>query len=423
MREILEYCRIVGLEAWDVLGQMAPYLLFGFFVAGVLSLTMTPAWVERHLGSRGIGPIFKASLFGVPLPLCSCGVIPVSASIRQRGASKSAVVSFLLSTPQTGIDSIAVTYALLGPFFAVFRPVAAFATGIIGGLLVKVFDDDPPRPVADPPAPCEDACSVAGGGRNRFVECLRYGFVTLPKDIGRSMLIGIAIAGALAAVIPADYFANYLGGGILAMVVTMLLGIPVYVCATASVPVALGLMHAGASPGAALVFLIAGPASNAATFATIWKVLGRRTAVIYVATVAACALASGLLLDSFVAAGHVHGAHEHGEFLPAWASHVSAGLLLLIIARGMFSGAAPKAVLRENEFPDGMREIGLKIGGMTCGHCAASVERVLGAVAGVSSATVNLAEKRAALIGEDIDVGAAIGAVEGLGYTAEIESH
>src|SRR3972149_283723 len=129
----------IAWESWSVLGQMAPYLLFGFLMAGVLSVCVSPQFVQRHLGGRGFGPVLKAALLGVPLPLCSCGVIPVSASFRRHGASRAATVSFLLSTPQTGVDSIAITYALLGLVFAAFRPLAALATGLLGGLLVMFF--------------------------------------------------------------------------------------------------------------------------------------------------------------------------------------------------------------------------------------------------------------------------------------------
>ena len=169
-------------EGWVVLGQMAGYLLLGFRVAGVLSVCVSPAWVERHLGGRGLGPVVKASLFGVPLPLCSCGVIPVSASIHRHGASRAATTSFLLSTPQTGVDSIAVTYALLGPVFAVFRPVAALITGFMGGGLVQLFDDSGRTNRTDKVElpTCTDSCCTGRRDESSFLRILRYGVVTLP---------------------------------------------------------------------------------------------------------------------------------------------------------------------------------------------------------------------------------------------------
>jgi len=295
---ILKYLKQVLFDFWDTVSEMSPYLLFGFLVAGILSVLISQRFVERHLGGRGVWPLLKASLLGVPLPLCSCGVIPVSMSLRKHGASKGATISFLLSTPQTGVDSIFVTLSLLGPIFAIFRPLVAFVTGIIGGTLVDVFDEDTEDQSQAPPKCSDERC--AGEEKNsKVTRGLKYGFVTLPRDIGKAMLVGLVIAAVISAVVPEDFFAEkLLGTGIFAMVVMMFLGIPVYVCATASVPVATVLILKGITPGAALVFLITGPATNAAAFTTIWKVLGGRTAIVYLITVAVCALGSGLLLDT-----------------------------------------------------------------------------------------------------------------------------
>jgi uncharacterized protein len=288
----------IAANCWGVLGEMAPYLLFGFLVAGVLSVCVSPEFVERHLGGRGVGPVLKASLWGVPLPLCSCGVIPVAASLRRHGASRAATASFLLSTPQTGADSILVTYAMLGLTFAVYRPVVALATGLLGGLLVMVFVQPNCRSDADASPPCEDHCCCGEAKRHNIVRrALAYGFLTLPRDIGLPLLLGVIIAGATAALATPDQWKPYLGGGVYSIALMMLLGIPVYVCATASVPIAVGLIHLGASPGAALAFLIAGPASNAATITTVWKLLGPRTVLLYLLTIAVSAVGGGLLLD------------------------------------------------------------------------------------------------------------------------------
>ncbi|RKY09608.1 MAG: permease [Planctomycetota bacterium] len=319
---------------WATLTQMSPYLLFGFLVAGVLSVFISPEFVERHLGGHGIWPLLKASLFGIPLPLCSCGVIPVTMSLRKHGASKGAAIAFLLSTPQTGVDSILVTYGLLGPVYAIFRPVAALVTGLVGGAMVTVVDPDKgPQQSAQ----CNDACCADKDKSPKIIRVLRYGFATLPRDIGKSMLVGLLIAAVIAAVIPEDFFAPVLGGGILAMIVMMLLGIPVYVCATASVPVAVALISKGVSPGAALVFLMTGPATNAAAFTTIWASLGKRTALTYLATVAGSAMAAGLFLDRFfpdLAADVQAQAHE---MAPSALGNIAAVVLLGILGWAIFS--------------------------------------------------------------------------------------
>lgn len=313
---------------WATLTQMSPYLLFGFLVAGILSVFISPEFVERHLGGHGIWPLIKASLFGIPLPLCSCGVIPVAMGLRKHGAGKGAAIAFLLSTPQTGADSILVTYSLLGPVYAIFRPLAALITGLIGGSLVKIID---PQKATEQSEPCNDSCCADKNKAPRLARVFRYGLVTLPRDIGKSMLVGLIIAAVISAAIPEDFFAPILGGGILAMIVMMFLGIPIYVCATASVPVAVALIAKGVSPGAALVFLMTGPATNAAAFTTIWASLGKRTALTYIATVAGSALTAGLLLDRFfpnLAAEVQTHCHEMG---PDPVGNISAVILLLIL--------------------------------------------------------------------------------------------
>jgi uncharacterized membrane protein YraQ (UPF0718 family) len=293
-----DFVKSMIIDFWGIVAEMSPYLLFGFLVAGVLSVLISQRFVERHLGGRGVRPLLKASLFGVPLPLCSCGVIPVSMSLHKHGASKGSTISFLLSTPQTGVDSIFVTLSLLGPLFAVFRPLVALVTGVVGGILVNVFGESPEDKSNVPPK-CSDECCDDSENNKKLTRGLKYGFVTLPRDIGKAMLVGLVIAAVISAVVPDDFFVEKLPGtGIFAMVVMMFLGIPVYVCATASVPIAAALISKGLAPGVALVFLITGPATNAAAFTTIWKVLGGRTAGVYLFTVVICALGAGLLLDT-----------------------------------------------------------------------------------------------------------------------------
>jgi len=317
---------------------MASFLLLGFAVAGLLSVFISPAWLERHLGGRGLAPVLKASLFGVPLPLCSCGVIPVSASLKQHGASRAATTAFLLSTPQTGVDSIMVTWTMLGPLFAIFRPVVALLTGVLGGSLVQAF-------VPDEHLSSANGKGLAGaqgtadtrpqGWRARLKAAFEYGTVTLPGDIGRALLIGILIAGFIAAAVPENFLGGFLGAGPLSIALMMIVGIPIYVCATASVPLAAGFIALGATPGAALAFLVAGPATNAATLTTISRVLGRRTMLIYLLTVAASAFGGGLLLDWLLprAADAVPAlsglGHDHGGV--GWFDHLSGVALVLVM--------------------------------------------------------------------------------------------
>jgi uncharacterized membrane protein YraQ (UPF0718 family) len=330
-----DFIKLIITDFWNTIAEMSPYLLFGFFVAGLLSVLVSQRFVERHLGGRGLLPLLKASIFGIPLPLCSCGVIPVSMSLHRHGASKGSTIAFLLSTPQTGVDSIFVTLSLLGPVFAVYRPVAALITGLLGGGLVDAFEKT--RNVQQSPAEkCKNEC-CSSEKSGRVVKGFRYGFITLPRDIGKAMLLGLLIAAFISALVPEGFFAEKLGTGIFAMVVMMFLGIPVYVCAIASVPVAAAMILKGLTPGAALVFLMTGPATNAASFITIWKILGRATAIIYLATVAGCALLGGLLLDHIAAGVNIEMASRPGWMLPDSVKYVSAVVLLGVLGSALIS--------------------------------------------------------------------------------------
>ncbi len=309
-------------QCWLVILDLAPYLLFGFALAGLMSIWVSPQWTERHLGGQGFGPVVKATLMGVPLPLCSCSVIPVVASMRRHGASRAAATAFLLSTPQTGVDSIAVTYALLGPIFAAFRPISALITGILGGVLVLAFGRANSAD-SDMPPVCTDPCCSGDRTAPAWLRAIKYGFVTLPRDLAWPLLAGVAIAGAIAVALPADILQRHLGSGLLTILVLMAAGTLLYVCATASVPIAAGLIHLGASPGAALAFLIVGAATNPAAVTTVWKVLGRRTTVVYLVTAGLSALLCGLALDA-LSSGLVHWLPQVAAFTPvACAGHMT----------------------------------------------------------------------------------------------------
>lgn len=420
--------------SWAVFGAMAPYLLLGFTVAGLLSAVISAEWVERHLGGNGFGQVFKASLFGVPLPLCSCGVIPVAASLRRHGASKGATTAFLLSTPQTGVDSIAVTYGLLGPFLAVVRPVAALVTGFFGGGLVQALNGNGAAVAdGDEEAGCTDTCCDAEQPkRSKIVEALHYGLVILPRDIGKALILGVVISGLISAFVAPQALESYLGGGLLPMFAAMAIGIPLYVCATASTPIALGLIHAGLSPGAALVFLISGPATNTAALTTLWKLLGRRAAILYLITVAVASLATGLAVDGLIGAGGLpesalvpaatsitgQGAHVHheGEGGMPWFETVSALVLLAVLINALRPHRRTAVDDTLAEASDQLLE--LKVDGMHCNGCVQSVQRALSEISGVTNAEVRLDEGRAFIRGSGFSVQDLVDAINSLGFEA-----
>lgn len=426
---MLEPLTNIVVESWGLFGRMAPYLLFGFLAAGIMSVCISPEWVRRHLGGQGFGSILKASLFGVPLPLCSCSVIPVAISMRRHGASRAATTSFLLSTPQTGVDSIFVTYALLGPIFALFRPVAALITGLLGGALVHWFDAADAAKAAAPDE-CAEACCSDRGKRGVVGRVVRYSFVTLPRDLAGALLIGIVIAGAMTALIQQGDLEVYLGAGVGSILLLMLAGVPVYVCATASVPIAAGFMHMGATPGAALAFLIAGPATNAATFTIIWKALGAKTAGIYLFTIAVSAVACGLLLNALTNAVTLlpisDGSHVHGSPTDHWSIHVWAAGLLALLGyalyckhRHRFTKSIPAPSDDQADAPpSGITQATLSVSGMTCEGCAGKVQSVLASCPGVDSATIDLDGGTAAVLGADLVSDHLAAAVTAAGYPA-----
>ena len=281
-------------EIWLVTVAMAPYLLFGFLMAGVLSVLISKDYVRRHLGGRGWLGSLKAALVGVPMPVCSCGVIPLAASLRKHGASRGATASFLASTPQTGVDSLMITYALLGWVFAIFRAAVAFLSGILCGTAVTLVSSEKEEAAAE----CEDECCQPNR-KPMLRRMLEYGFISLPRDISRAVVLGIVLSGIISGLIPSDFFTDRMGNSPLTMLIMLCIGIPLYVCSSASVPIALAFIKAGISPGAALVFLITGPATNAATLTTLWQIIGRKQLGVFLAALALCALAAGFLMNFF----------------------------------------------------------------------------------------------------------------------------
>ena len=413
-REIVhDFIAKFALSIWGTLREMSPFLLFGFLVAGLLSVFVKPDLVERHLGGRGLWQVVKAAVFGVPLPLCSCGVIPVAASLRRHGAGAGATTSFLISTPQTGVDSIMVTLSLLGPVFAIFRPVVAFLSGLLGGLLVNLFGYEKGVAPEEHPTCTAECCSGAQNNRTGLVRALKYGFMTLPRDIHKALVIGILIAGVISAAIPDDYLSRVLGGGIVSMLIMMAIGIPVYVCATASVPIAAALIAKGVSPGAALVFLMTGPATNAATITTVWKIMGKRIAGIYLASVAVSALAAGLILDVFFKGSGGHAMTHTHWMLPGYVNTLCAFALLAVLGFAFFQ---PSRVGEAPETAGKGRRIRVFIAGMTCSHCAKAVQRALVESPGIASAEVDLKKGEATVAGNGFEVAQLTQAVEALGY-------
>jgi len=350
-------------SCWQMLAEAAPYILFGFFVSGLLKGALPDDLVARHLGGSSFTSVLKASVLGIPLPLCSCGVIPAAIGLRRQGAGRGASAAFLVSTPESGVDSMAITYALLDPVMMVLRPVAALLTAMVTGLVINLLPETgvaaPADDAALADACCADDCCAppaALRGFPRLKAGVVYAFGELLRDIGGWLLIGIAVAGVIDALIPDDFFLR-LGDNELTMLLAMLLvGIPLYICASASTPIAAALILKGISPGAALVFLLAGPATNAATVTLVARFWGKGTTAVYLVSIAACSLLAGWLTDVLYAAsgwdiaGQVHAAIEAG---PRWWEQAAAVLLLVMILRSFLPKHQPHSDCGCGEPPGG----------------------------------------------------------------------
>jgi uncharacterized membrane protein YraQ (UPF0718 family) len=331
-------------ELADILLDSGLWLMAGFLLAGLVHVFVPIGWVRRHLGGRGPWPIIKAALMGIPLPLCSCSVIPAAAQLRREGAGKGAAASFAVSTPETGEESIALTWALMGPIMALIRPVAALATAITTGLLINAFvpDDQPSTPARNdtrdrccstPDAACSTTREPPG---RRLARALRYAFVELPADLAPWLLGGLALSALMGAVIPPGWIESHLGKGMGPMLIMLAVSLPLYVCATSSTPVAAMLIAKGLSPGAALVFLLAGPATNTATMAWVAKDLGWRALAIYLAVISAAALLLGAAVDMLPTSTIVSNvaATEPGTHGPLAAA--GAALLTAVLVAGLW---------------------------------------------------------------------------------------
>ena len=339
----------IMLSFWNVLAMMAPWLLVGFLLAGVVSVLLPRAWVVGVMGrTRGWRGVLNAVLIGVPLPVCSCGVLPLTAGLRKAGAGKGAVAGFLISTPQTGIDSILATYALMGPVFAVARPLAAFATGLAGGVAVDVLTRGEADAASVPKKEGHCCCchcheahddspsGVQNAESNVFVRILRTGYGELLGEVARPLAVGLVVAAVVTAFVPTNFFATAFGSNDwLAMPAMVLIGFPMYVCSTASIPIAASLVAKGLTPGAAFVFLMVGPAINAASMTAVAKMIGARAAVAYALVIAVGAIlcGAGINLLPFDALPQV--AADGASEALAWWEHLAAAVLVARVGAGL----------------------------------------------------------------------------------------
>ena len=338
-------------ETWIILNESSPWLLFGFTIAALVKAFMPDEFIARHLGKSGVRSVVKAALIGIPLPLCSCGVIPAAISVRRQGASRGATTAFLVSTPETSEDSIAITWALMDPVMTVFRPFAAMVMAIVAGIIEDFVHEKPiEMPVAESSPATPEACGCGGccaaemplmapeSKWKKIVESFKYSFGDLLSDIGLWLLLGTLIAGVIGFVVPDSVFQSDILRGPMGMFVMLIMSGPLYVCATSSTPIAAIMMAKGLSPGAALVFLLAGPATNAATVMVVGKFMGRRSLVAYLVSIMGVSLAMGFALNGIYVAFKlklIPGVVSQVQEGSMWFASACSILLLVLIVRGV----------------------------------------------------------------------------------------
>ena len=398
------------VEIWEILLDLSPSLLVGLLIAGAMHVFLPKGLIRSHLNGADFGSVFRAVLIGVPMPLCSCGVVPTAIGLKNDGASRGATTAFLISTPQTGVDSILVSAAFLGWPFALFKVVAAFVTGVLGGVFVNGFvreqgtealtdtHDDGPTPRTG----------------NKVIEVFRYAIFDLLAMIDVWIVAGVLVAAIISFAFPPDFLSQLAWTqGVEGMLVVLAVAIPLYVCTTSSVPIAASLIAAGMPLGTALVFLMAGPATNVATIGAIYRALGIRVLTIYLGTVIVMSVVLGLTFDFVLGdVRQVLPDHQHGV---PWLRVTSAVILVGLLSYLMSSKIRRfRQRFNAREVPE--VDLGMKVGGMSCEHCVANVKRALEAFEEVEEATPSLVSGVVHIKGENLNENALAAAVEKAGY-------
>ncbi len=406
-------------EFWVLTKEMAPWLLLGFLIAGILKVYFPAQKIDQHLGRNNFKSVLKATFLGVPMPLCSCGVIPTGVGFYKSGASAGATNSFMISTPQTGVDSILATQALMGWPLAILRPFIAFATGILGGILTNFFDIKNPNQLVEKELEtnCLDkrCANEKEEAKTKLEKALHFAFIEMIQDIGKWLLIGLGLAALVSVLVPDTFFEQYIGRGFLELVIILIASIPLYVCATGSIPLASSLILKGISPGAAIVFLMAGPATNIATLAVIKKAIGTKFMWIYLVSIIVGALFFGRVINwifphdfliEFVTKSPDHS--MTGNMISTLLGVILLGIILYVLFLMPLFNSKEKHKIKNH-----MQTI--LVEGMMCNHCKNNVEDNVTKQEGVTHVNVNLETKEVQIEGE-IDLQHIKEVINNLGY-------
>lgn len=440
MSELLDILK----EIFDLLNEMSPYLLFGFLLAGLMHAFIPGSLYSRYLATNDFRSVIYAALFGIPLPLCSCGVIPTAMSLRREGASKGAAVSFLIATPQTGVDSIIATYSLMGLPFAIVRPIAALVTAVFGGQMVNTALKSEGQNMereekAERTRKCEkrEKSNFLG----KIKEALSYAFLEMMEDIGKWLVVGLVVAALITILVPDSFFAIFKGNTLMSMLLVLCIAIPMYICATGSIPIAVALMMKGLTPGAALVLLMAGPACNVASMLVVNKVLGRKTLITYLISIITGSIIFGICIDQLLPAEwflpkmmSATGTACCHEESASWFSIGCTILLFLLLLNALWhrmhghshchchehghegcgcgchdhdeegchchEEEGECCHCHEHAHEEEERVLEFIIKGMNCNHCRNNAQKALESLSGVTEADVDLSSGKAWVKGE-----------------------
>ncbi|MBU1221422.1 permease [Myxococcota bacterium] len=411
-------------NTWKLTSDMALWLWAGFIIAAVLHVFIGVKRIQKYMGGESSGSILRSALVGIPLPICSCGVLPVAAALRKSGAGKSPVLTFLITTPVTGVDSIAATWALMGWVFTVARLLASVLIGLAAGFLNLFFNrDENPETIEEPPS--------SSDSKSSFRDFISYAFVEMPVMIAGSILLGLVLGGLITTIIPPGSMPLWMTTGVGGIAISVLIAVPLYVCATGSIPVAAALLAAGFSPGAALAFLIAGPATNAVAVSTVFKILGKKAVLIYLSVITSGSFLIGLAFDFLINSSGTNltivPGHNHAGHISLFAKVASAALLVLLSYYYISNLSIVKNIMKHLFFQkskgDEMGRIILEIPDMTCNHCRMNVTKTLKDIKELTSFEIDLEKKTAILQTENnFDLSLALTRLSDAGYKSTVKN-
>ncbi len=411
---MMKYINLYITELVNLTNEMAPWLLLGLVFAGFLKVYFPQNKIEKHLGKPNYKSAINASLLGIPMPLCSCGVIPTGVSFYKNGASAGATNSFLISTPQTGVDSIMATYSMLGLPFAIIRPLIAFITGVTGGIITNIFTKNDTTLKKDASTKCSKL--EPSNKQHKILEAIHYSFIELLQDIIQWLIIGLLAAALISVVIPDNFFTSFQAYGLGELLVVIAISTPMYICATGSIPVAAVLLMKGISPGAAIVFLMAGPATNIATMSVIGKAMGRKALIIYLSTIIGGALLFGLFTNWFIPASFFLNSmpilsETHLHIIPHWLELASSVTLVTVGIFGYFYIRTKKKSRQINS------EITFSVEGMSCSKCEASLEKNILMIKGIEQVIANKSNSTVKISGKQFSEKSIEKVITQLGFT------